>query len=111
MAAPNDDAIFSFSTEVVAVGRDRAATSLIARFFFPELKPARLIQATLSSIYGLVRTLKVIELGFNLHQFFFSTREAMQQVLKRRLLAMDGYLASVSPWRAPSPDLFRSLNI
>ncbi|CAN0879269.1 hypothetical protein LINGRAHAP2_LOCUS12939 [Linum grandiflorum] len=109
MAAEDDNAVFSYSTEAVAVGWDRAATSLIARFFFPEPKPARLIQATLSSIYGLVRTLTVIELGFNLHQLFFSTREAMQRVLKRRPIAMDGYFVNVSPWRAPSPDLFRSL--
>ncbi|CAN0911763.1 hypothetical protein LINGRAHAP2_LOCUS27037 [Linum grandiflorum] len=81
MAAPDAEAVFSFSTEAVAVGRDRAATSLIARFFFPDPKPARLIQATLSSIYGLVRTLTVIELGFNLHQLFFSTREAMHRGL------------------------------
>ncbi|CAN0928165.1 hypothetical protein LINGRAHAP2_LOCUS36306 [Linum grandiflorum] len=109
MAAASDDAVFAFSTEAVSVGRDRAATSLVARFFFPEPKPARLIQATLSNIFGLVRALTVIELGFNLHQLFFSTREAMQRVLKRRPISMDGYLVSVCPWKAPSPDLFRSL--
>ncbi|CAN0928164.1 hypothetical protein LINGRAHAP2_LOCUS36306 [Linum grandiflorum] len=81
MAAASDDAVFAFSTEAVSVGRDRAATSLVARFFFPEPKPARLIQATLSNIFGLVRALTVIELGFNLHQLFFSTREAMQRGL------------------------------
>ncbi|CAN0855646.1 hypothetical protein LINGRAHAP2_LOCUS6284 [Linum grandiflorum] len=105
----SDDAVFAFASEAVAVGRDRATTSLVARFFFPEPKPARLIQATLSSIYGLFRQLTVIELSFNLHQLFFSTREAMQRFLKRRPIVMDGYLVSIGPWKAPSPDLFRSL--
>ncbi|CAN0847293.1 hypothetical protein LINGRAHAP2_LOCUS4903 [Linum grandiflorum] len=109
MADGGDDVVFTFATEAIVVGCDRAATSLIARFFFPEPKPARLIQATLSNIYGLVRTLTVIEPCFNLHQLFFSTPEAMQKILKKRLIAMDGYLVSVNPWRAPSPDLFRSL--
>ncbi|CAN0847668.1 hypothetical protein LINGRAHAP2_LOCUS5096 [Linum grandiflorum] len=109
MASGTDDAVFVFSTEAVAVGRDRAATSLAARFFFPEPKPARLIQATLSSICGLFRCLLVIEIGFNLHQLFFTTKEAMQKFLKRRPIVMDGYLVSVCPWKAPSSDLFRSL--
>ncbi|CAN0838820.1 hypothetical protein LINGRAHAP2_LOCUS2353 [Linum grandiflorum] len=109
MASGTDDAIFVFSTEAVAVGRDRAATSLVARFFFPEPKPARLIQATLSSIYGLFRCLTVIEIGFNLHQLFFTTKEAMQKFLKRRPIVMDGYLVSICTWKAPSPDLFRSV--
>ncbi|CAN0917274.1 hypothetical protein LINGRAHAP2_LOCUS30191, partial [Linum grandiflorum] len=109
MATHADDAVFTFSTEPVSVGRDRAATSLVARFFFSEPKPARLIQATLSNIYGLVRSLTVIELGFNLHQLFFTSKEAMQRLLKRRPIVMDGFLVSISPWKAPSPDLFRSL--
>ncbi|CAN0837968.1 hypothetical protein LINGRAHAP2_LOCUS1947 [Linum grandiflorum] len=50
MADVPDDAMFSFSTAAVAVGRNPSATSLIPRFFFPEPKPARLIQATLSSM-------------------------------------------------------------
>ncbi|CAN0890543.1 hypothetical protein LINGRAHAP2_LOCUS16499 [Linum grandiflorum] len=82
MASVSEDAVFKFSTAAVAVGRDRAATSLVARFFFVEPKPARLIQATLSNIYGLVRALTVIELGFNLHQLFFTSKEAMQRFLK-----------------------------
>ncbi|CAN0858317.1 hypothetical protein LINGRAHAP2_LOCUS7194 [Linum grandiflorum] len=81
MASQSDDAVFTFSTEAVCVGRDRAATSLVARLFFTEPKPARLIQATLSSIYGLVRSLTVTELGFNLHQLFFTSKEAMQEGL------------------------------
>ncbi|CAN0884723.1 Mitochondrial carrier protein MTM1 [Linum grandiflorum] len=106
----SEDAIFTFSTEAVAaVGRDRAATSLVARFFFVESKPARLIQETLSNIYGFVRALTVIELCFNLHQLFFMTKEAMQRFLKKRPIFMDDYLVNVCSWKAPSPDLLCSL--
>ncbi|CAN0837966.1 hypothetical protein LINGRAHAP2_LOCUS1946 [Linum grandiflorum] len=33
----------------------------------------------------------------------------MLKILKRRPIGMDGYLVNFTPWRAPSPDLFRSL--
>ncbi|CAN0906483.1 hypothetical protein LINGRAHAP2_LOCUS24286 [Linum grandiflorum] len=109
MADDPEAVVFSFSADAVAGYRDWAATSLIGRFFFPEPKSAWLIQATMSNIYGVKQALTVIELGLWLHQLFFSTREEMQKVLKRRPLSMDGYLIHVSPWKAPSPDLFRSL--
>ncbi|CAN1273774.1 hypothetical protein LINPERPRIM_LOCUS15188 [Linum perenne] len=103
--------VFVFNEADVAAPAADFSSSLVARFFFPTPRPARHIQSTLFRIWNLHNSIYVQEVGFDLFQIDFPSKESKDSALFRQPHSIDGFLLSLAPWQTPSTAVFDSLRL
>ncbi|CAN0843331.1 hypothetical protein LINGRAPRIM_LOCUS173 [Linum grandiflorum] len=93
---------------IVAIERPRTQ-SLLARFFWPEPRPLRLVQHTLSNKWRLRGSLRISPEEHGLYELFFSDPSDSVKVLAQRPLSFANHLIGAVPWEPPTEDTFLNL--
>ncbi|CAN0905640.1 hypothetical protein LINGRAHAP2_LOCUS23782 [Linum grandiflorum] len=101
MAAPT----FVVSNDDLVASNHLLSQSLLARFFWPELKPVRLVQSMLARKWRLRGLLRTSPEEFGLHQLFFSDKSDVGGVLGKRFLSYDDIPIGIQRWATPTLEL------
>ncbi|CAN0899751.1 Uncharacterized protein At4g02000 [Linum grandiflorum] len=99
MAAP----AFVLSSDDFTASSHILTQSLLARFFWPEPRPLRLVQSSLACKWRLVGSIRISPESDGLYQLFISNKSDVSRVLGQRPLSFERHLIGVQRWATPSP--------